>query len=170
MDNAFKMFDVFMALGIDPDKEVAFANLNRVLEDAEAMKILDQAIQNQATHFDMLGLQIGYRYILPTSTTELEPLTDEIIRNYSPSVEAGNRLPHGWLERNGEKISSLDLVSLDEYSIIGGSDFVSELPYFKIGRDFQDTENWWSDILGLSASDGLLIRPDQHIESRLSSI
>jgi hypothetical protein len=61
-------------------------------------------------------------------------------------------------------------VSLDEYSIIGGSDFVSELPHFKIGRDFQDTDNWWSDILGLSASDGLLVRPDQHIELCLSSI
>jgi len=169
MDNAFKMFDVFMALGIDPDTEVAFANLNRVLENAEAMKVLDQAIQNQATHFDMLGLQIGYRYILPTSTTELEPLTDEIIRNYRPSVEVGNRLPHGWLERNGEKISSLDLVSLDDYSIIGGSEFLSDLPHIKIGRDVQDTDNWWSQTLGLSSTEGLLIRPDQHIELRLSS-
>ena len=170
MDNAFKMFDVFMALGIDADREIAYSNLNKVLQDSEALEVLDRAIENQATHFDMLGLQIGYRYILPTSTTDLEPLTDEIIRNYSPSVEAGNRLPHGWLERNGEKISSLDLVSLDEYSIIGGSDFVSELPHFKIGRDFQDTENWWSQILGLSSNEGLLVRPDQHIELRLSSI
>ena len=170
MDNAFKMFDVFMALGIDPDKEIAYSNLNKVLQDSEALEVLDRAIQNQATHFDMLGLQIGYRYILPTSTTDLEPLTDEIIRNYRPSVEVGNRLPHGWLEQNGEKISSLDLVSLDEYSIIGGSDFVSELPHFKIGRDFQDTENWWSQILGLSSNEGLLVRPDQHIELRLSSI
>ena len=170
MDNAFKMFDVFMALGIDPDKEIAYSNLNKVLQDSEALEVLDRAIQNQATHFDMLGLQIGYRYILPTSTTDLEPLTDEIIRNYRPSIEAGNRLPHGWLERNGEKISSLDLVSLHGYLIIGGSDFVSELPYSKIGRDFQDTDNWWSDILGLSASDGLLVRPDQHIESQLLNI
>ena len=170
MDNAFKMFEVFMALGVDADTEVAFANLNRVLEDTEAMKVLDQAIQNQATHFDMLGLQIGYRYILPTSTTELEPLTDEIIRNYRPSVEVGNRLPHGWLERNGEKISSLDLVSLDDYLIIGGSEFSSDLPHIQIGRDVQDAENWWSKILGLSSNEGLLVRPDQHIEQRLSSI
>jgi 2,4-dichlorophenol 6-monooxygenase len=134
------------------------------------MKVLDQAIQNQATHFDMLGLQIGYRYILPTSTTELEPLTDEIIRNYRPSVEVGNRLPHGWLERNGKKISSLDLVSLDDYSIIGGSEFLSDLPHIKIGRDVQDADNWWSQTLGLSSTEGLLIRPDQHIELRLSSI
>ena len=170
MDNAFKMFDVFMALGIDPDKEIAYSNLNKVLQDSEALEVLDRAIENQATHFDMLGLQIGYRYILPASTTDLEPLTDEIIRSYRPSIEAGNRLPHGWLERNGEKISSLDLVSLDEYSIIGGLDFMSELPHIKIGRDFQDTENWWSQILGLSSNEGLLVRPDQHIELRLSSI
>ena len=170
MDNAFKMFDVFMALGIDPDKDIAYSNLNKVLQDSEALEVLDRAIQNQATHFDMLGLQIGYRYILPTSTTELEPLTDEIIRNYRPSVEAGNRLPHGWLKRNGEKISTLDLVSLDDYLIIGGSDFSSDLPHIKIGRDVQDTENWWSQILGLSSNEGLLVRPDQHIERRLSSI
>ena len=170
MDNAFKMFDVFMALGIDPDKDIAYSNLNKVLQDSEALEVLDRAIQNQATHFDMLGLQIGYRYILPTSTTELEPLNDEIIRNYRPSVEAGNRLPHGWLKRNGEKISTLDLVSLDDYLIIGGSDFSSDLPHIKIGRDVQDTENWWSQILGLSSNEGLLVRPDQHIERRLSSI
>ena len=170
MDNAFKMFDVFMALGIDPDKDIAYSNLNKVLQDSEALEVLDRAIQNQATHFDMLGLQIGYRYILTTSTTELEPLNDEIIRNYRPSVEAGNRLPHGWLKRNGEKISTLDLVSLDDYLIIGGSDFSSDLPHIKIGRDVQDTENWWSQILGLSSNEGLLVRPDQHIERRLSSI
>ena len=170
MDNAFKMFDVFMALGIDPDKDIAYSNLNKVLQDSEALEVLDRAIQNQATHFDMLGLQIGYRYILPTSTTELEPLNDEIIRNYRPSVEAGNRLPNGWLKRNGEKISTLDLVSLDDYLIIGGSDFSSDLPHIKIGRDVQDTENWWSQILGLSSNEGLLVRPDQHIERRLSSI
>lgn len=170
MDNAFKMFDVFMALGIDPDKDIAYSNLNKVLQDSEALEVLDRAIQNQATHFDMLGLQIGYRYILPTSTTEVEPLTDEIIRNYRPSVEAGNRLPHGWLKRNDEKISSLDLVSLDDYLIIGGSDFSSDLPHIKIGQDVQDTENWWSQILGLSSNEGLLVRPNQHIERRLSSI
>jgi 2,4-dichlorophenol 6-monooxygenase len=170
MDNAFKMFDVFMALGIDADKEIAYSNLNKVLQDSEALEVLDRAIQNQATHFDMLGLQIGYRYILPTTTTDLEPLTDEIIRNYRPSIEVGNRLPHGWLERNGEKISSLDLVSLDDYLTIGGSDFSSDLPHIKIGRDVQDTENWWSQILGLSSNEGLLVRPDQHIELRLSSI
>ena len=170
MDNAFKMFDVFMALGIDPDKDIAYSNLNKVLQDSEALEVLDRAIQNQATHFDMLGLQIGYRYILPTSTTELEPLTDEIIRNYRPSVEVGNRLPHGWPERNGERISSLDLVGLDDYLIIGGSDFVSDLPHIKISRDVQDTDNWWSQILGLSSNEGLLVRPDQHIELHLSSI
>jgi hypothetical protein len=46
---------------------------------------------------------------------------------------------------------------------------VSDLPHIKIGQDVQDTDNWWSQILGLSSNEGLLVRPDQHIELRLSS-
>jgi 2-polyprenyl-6-methoxyphenol hydroxylase-like FAD-dependent oxidoreductase len=164
LENAFKMFDVFMALGIDPDKEVSAKNLEAALNSAESLASIETAINNQATHFNMIGLQIGYRYMSEHSTTPLEVLTDEFITTYRPSVEPGNRLPHGWLERNGETISSLDLVPLHSHVVIGGAQYSGERCDVRLGTDVTDTDNWWSSTLQLLPHQALVVRPDQHIE------
>ena len=158
------MFDVFMALGIDPDKEVSAKNLEAALNSAESLASIETAINNQATHFNMIGLQIGYRYMSEHSTTPLEVLTDEFITTYRPSVEPGNRLPHGWLERNGETISSLDLVPLHSHVVIGGAQYSGERCDVRLGTDVTDTDNWWSSTLQLLPHQALVVRPDQHIE------
>ena len=158
------MFDVFMALGIDADKAVSAKNLKAALNSTESLASIETAINNQATHFNMIGLQIGYRYMSEHSTTPLEVLTDELITTYRPSVEPGNRLPHGWLERNGETISSLDLVPLRSHIVIGGAQYVGEDCDVRLGTDFTDSNNWWSSTLQLLPHQALVVRPDQHIE------
>ena len=167
LDNAFKMFEVFMALGVDADPNISAANLEKALQSPESLSALDDAINNQATHFDMFGLQIGYRYVTPHSTKPIPPLTDEVIRNYAPSHEPGARLPHGWLQRDGHTISSLDLVPLGDYVVIAGPEFASIDPCVKVGREFSDPTNWFSETLGLAAHQAVLVRPDQHIEKIL---
>jgi 2,4-dichlorophenol 6-monooxygenase len=164
LENAFKMFDVFMALGVDADKAVSAKNLEAALNSTESLASIKTAIINQATHFNMVGLQIGYRYLSEHSTTPLEVLTDELITTYRPSAEPGNRLPHGWLERNGETISSLDLVPLRSHIVIGGAQYVGEDCDVRLGTDFTDSNNWWSSTLQLLPHQALVVRPDQHIE------
>jgi 2,4-dichlorophenol 6-monooxygenase len=150
LENAFKMFDVFAALPTG---------------DLEA---ISAAIANQATHFDMLGLQMGFRYVLNESVAPLEPLSEAVIRTYTPSSQPGGRLPHGWLQRNGVTISSLDLVPLDSHVVIAGSDAetTSELAVLRLGTDFTDPNDWWGMELGLSPTATLVVRPDQHIAER----
>ena len=150
LENAFKMFDVFAALPTG---------------DSEA---ISAAIANQATHFDMLGLQMGFRYVLNEAVAPLEPLSEEVIRTYTPSSEPGGRLPHGWLQRNGVTISSLDLVPLDHHVVIAGSDAetTSELPVLRVGTDFADPNDWWATVLALAPTATLVVRPDQHIAER----
>jgi len=167
LDNAFKMFEVFMALGVDADPSISATNMEKALQSPEALSALDAAINNQATHFDMFGLQIGYRYESPNSTSPIPPLTDEVIRNYEPSHEPGSRLPHGWLQRDGHTISSLDLVPLGDYVVIAGPEFASTDPCMKAGREFSDPTNWFGETLGLAAHQAVLVRPDQHIEKIL---
>jgi hypothetical protein len=53
------MFDVFMALGIDPDKEVSARNLEAALNSDASLTSIETAINNQATHFNMIGFQVG---------------------------------------------------------------------------------------------------------------
>ena len=148
LENAFKMIEVFEALG-KPDQEG-----------------LSQAISNQQTHFDMFGLQMGFRYELEGSTTPIAPLSDDVIRNYTPSTEPGCRLPHGWLTRNGQRISSLDLIGLTGTTVIAGPTAEVDGNCLQVGRDFDDPNNWWSDVLGLPNDGYITVRPDQHIASR----
>jgi 2,4-dichlorophenol 6-monooxygenase len=145
LENAFKMIEVFEALG-QPDQ----TNLS-------------QAINNQQTHFDMFGLQMGYRYVLEGSTTPIAPLSDDVIRNYTPSTEPGCRLPHGWLIRNDQRISSLDLLDLTETTVIAGPTAKVDGNCLQVGHDFDDPNNWWGAVLGLADDAYITVRPDQHI-------
>ncbi|MEY3070903.1 MAG: hypothetical protein RL473_1010 [Actinomycetota bacterium] len=145
LENAFKMIEVFEALG-KPDQEG-----------------LSQAISNQQTHFDMFGLQMGFRYELEGSTTPIAPLSDDVIRNYTPSTEPGCRLPHGWLTRNDQRISSLDLIDLTETTVIAGPTAKVDGNCLQVGHDFDDPNNWWGAVLGLADDAYITVRPDQHI-------
>jgi hypothetical protein len=148
LENAFKMIEVFEALG-KPNQEG-----------------LIEAIKNQQTHFDMFGLQMGFRYELEGSTTPVAPLSDDVIRNYTPSTEPGCRLPHGWLTRNDQRISSLDLIDLTQATVIIGPSAHVSYNCLQVGRDFDDPDNWWGNVLGLPDDSCLTVRPDQHIASR----
>jgi len=148
VENAFKMIEVFEALG-KPDQEG-----------------LSQAISNQQTHFDMFGLQMGFRYELEGSTTPIAPLSDDVIRNYTPSTEPGCRLPHGWLTRNDQRISSLDLIDLTETTVIAGPTAKVDGNCLQVGHDFDDPNNWWGAVLGLADDACITVRPDQHVASR----
>ena len=148
IENAFKMIEVFEALG-KPNQEG-----------------LTDAINNQQTHFDMFGLQMGFRYELEGSTTPIAPLGDDVIRNYTPSTEPGCRLPHGWLTRNDQRISSLDLIDLTETTVIAGPTAKVDGNCLQVGHDFDDPNNWWGAVLGLADDACITVRPDQHVASR----
>jgi len=148
LENAFKMIEVFEALG-KPNQEG-----------------LTDAINNQQTHFDMFGLQMGFRYELEGSTTPIAPLSDDVIRNYTPSTEPGCRLPHGWLTRNDQRISSLDLIDLTETTVIAGPTAKVDGNCLQVGHDFDDPNNWWGAVLGLADDACITVRPDQHVASR----
>jgi len=139
LENAMRMGEVFTALA------------------APGRAGLKEAIANQATHFDMLGLQLGYRY-----GSDQPPFDEETIRRYRPSAQPGCRLPHGWVRRDGAVVSSLDLVPLDRHVTIGGTGRPDA--DLCVGRDFDDPDDWWGTTMSLGAHHRLRVRPDQHIE------
>ena len=141
LENAFKLIEVPIALGADPPDPTA----------------VGAAIANQATHFDMLGLQLGYHY----GTGEASP-----IRTYVPTAEPGHRLPHGWIQRDGAICSTLDLVPLDRaVTIVGPTSDATEFD-LRVGTDFTDPNGWWTDVVGLGDEGVLVVRPDQHVAAR----
>ena len=165
--NALKLIEVPIALGADTDLEVFQANMAAILADADGRAGVVAAIENQATHFDMLGLQLGYSYESSEEPTpgRLDECVDPV-RTYVPSSRPGGRLPHGWIRRAGAPCSTLDLVPLDRPVLIAGPTCETDECDLRVGVDFDDPDCWWSAVLALPDTGALLVRPDQHIAAR----
>ena len=165
--NALKLIEVPVALGAHPDLEVFQANMAATLADAAGRAGVVAAIENQATHFDMLGLQLGYCYE-SSEAADSGALVDGIdpVRTYVPSSRPVARLPHGWIQRSGTVCSTLDLIPLDRPVLIAGPTCEIVDCDQRVGIDFDDPGGWWSDTLAMPDTGALLVRPDQHIAVR----
>jgi 2-polyprenyl-6-methoxyphenol hydroxylase-like FAD-dependent oxidoreductase len=157
---------------------VSLRNAVRMLEVVQALKAgagVGAAIANQAEHFDMLGLQLGFSYeagaLVPDGSAR--PELANPVREFVPSGRPGGRLPHAWLRAG---VSTLDLVPPGRFLLITGREgdawaeaaatIATPLTTLRIGRDVADADGRWAAQLGLSPGGALLVRPDQHVAWR----
>ena len=140
---------------------------------AEIQGILDA----EAGHFDAPGLELGFCYengaLIPDGTPL--PAVDNPDRDYLPSARPGARAPHLWLQRDGERLSSLDLYG-GGFTLLAGTD---QAPAWRqaanqtspkvepvvIGDTAIDPNGHWQDLYGV-ADGAVLIRPDGHVAWR----
>lgn len=176
--NASRLFEVPQAMGTLDAPEVAQRNFAAMLADPARRAAVGVAIEHQAEHFDMLGLQLGYSYdsgaLLDDGSPR--PTVDNPVRDFAASSRPGSRLPHGWVERDGQRISSLDLIVPDALSLLVGPDGAAwvdaarALPVpvqvLHVGRDVQAADEWWTKVAGMQPDGALLVRPDQHVAFR----
>jgi 2-polyprenyl-6-methoxyphenol hydroxylase-like FAD-dependent oxidoreductase len=162
--NAAKMIEVVLALGPKGDGDRAAVRA---------------AIANQAEHFDMDGLQLGFCYeggaIVPDGSAL--PAVANPVREFVPCGRPGARLPHAWTLRDGVRVSTLDLLPPDRFALIAGpageawleaaAKLASPpLTCLAIGRDVADPDGAWTALLGIEKDGALLVRPDQHVAWR----
>jgi len=179
--NAMKMFEVAQALGLDQER--TSERMRATLADPEGRARVEAAIANQAEHFDTLGLQLGFRYdagaIVPDGTEP--PEIENPVREFVPCGRPGARMPHAWLMRDGKRCSTLDLLSLDSFTLITTSPNeaweqavadLSTVPirYVAIGRASIEDEACWLEDSGIGLEGALLVRPDQHVAWRAASL
>jgi len=165
--NAAKMLEVVQALGAAGDGERGAVRT---------------AIAHQAEHFDMLGLQLGFQYesgaMVPDGSAR--PAATNPVREFVPCGRPGARLPHAWTLRDGARLSTLDLLPPDRFTLIAGpagSAWIDAaaaiaappLHCLAIGRDVADPGGAWTALLGLENEGALLVRPDQHVAWRCTS-
>ncbi len=169
--NAFKMMLLVEALGLDDG--ATSADLHDALADTARRDQIAAAVAEQETHFDMLGLQLGYCYAdgaLARDGDPPPPLTDP--RRFQPDAAVGSRLPHGWLD---DGRSTLDLVARDGMTLLtcGAHDrwadasaaLPIEIGQVRIGVDAHLPDEWRSTCR-LGPNGALLVRPDQHVAWR----
>jgi hypothetical protein len=179
--NAMQLVQVAQALGLD--KENTTERMRATLDDPEGRSRVEAAIANQADHFDTIGLQLGFRYdtgaIVPDGTKPPEGV--DPVRDFLPSGRPGGRMPHAWLVRDGKRISTLDLLELDSFTLIttshndawaAAASAVSDVPLQYVALDTMQLsdEARWLEESGIGSEGALLVRPDQHVAWRAPSL
>jgi hypothetical protein len=93
--------------------------------------------------------------------------------------QLGTRVPHLWLTRGDQRISSLDLCG-PGFAIITDTDYSAwadaarraetetgwDVTVHGIGHGLVDVDDTWRTVTGLRDGGALLIRPDQHVAAR----
>jgi 2,4-dichlorophenol 6-monooxygenase len=183
MQNAFRMLEVFDALGvpIDPgaDRAAAHTRMRETLADGAGRERVALAIERQRDHFDTIGLQLGIAYDEGALVADgsPKPVATNRARDHVPSTRPGARLPHAWVERDGARVSTLDLVGQDRFTLIAGSGvsprvaegIAPSLRVLVAGRDFTDPDGRWTRLAATGDDGALLVRPDQHVAWRGSA-
>jgi len=177
--NAARLLEVPQAMGTNAEPDLARQSFAEMLADPARRSEVRAAIDNQAEHFDMLGLQLGYAYdagaLIPDGTSR--PAAANPVREFVPSSRAGSRLAHGWVERDGRRISTLDLIEADTFTLLTGplgAAWVAAaadglgvpIQVWRMGHDVADPSHWWSAVAAMEPEGVLLVRPDQHIAFR----
>jgi putative polyketide hydroxylase len=142
-----------------------------------------EAIPAQRPHFDFQGQALGFTYsegaLSPDDSQQVQP-RDPIVE-YVPSARPGARAPHVWLQRDGVRLSTLDLFS-DRVVLLtseGGQAWreaarvVAETAGVAIAThvigvagDLTDPHDEFAGAYELEPSGAVLVRPDGHVAWR----
>jgi 2-polyprenyl-6-methoxyphenol hydroxylase-like FAD-dependent oxidoreductase len=168
MLNAIKMAEV----GIGPETARIAARLESpdpAVAAAERRRIAE-AIPPQRPHFDALNQEIGYVY----GAARHDDGAPFSATDYTPIAAPGARLPHAWIERAGERVSTHDLL-IPGFTLITGPEGADWADAFAeigeevakrtvvIGRDVTSPDGYCPELLRIGEDGALLVRPDGHI-------
>jgi 2,4-dichlorophenol 6-monooxygenase len=179
---------IFRALGMTPDAPAGRTIESRkddTPEGAAQREELRQAIELKDYEFNAHGVELGQRYkssaVIEDGTPE-PPYERDHELYYHPTTWPGARIPHCWLTRGSETVSTLDVVGKGRFTLltgIGGDAWVKAAqsvsehlgvpiePYvIGPGRELDDLYGDWARVREIPDEGCLLMRPDAHIAYR----
>lgn len=165
----------------------AVDRINRAARDGGSRKAVAEAVAASRRYGNFLGMELGFAYdsdaVVPDGTSA--PTVDDEVIDYAPSARPGHRAPHVWLDRDGERISTLDLFG-PGFVILACAD--GGRPWARAARqassetgvpvrchlvgrggDLSDDSGSWATTYGLGAGGAVLVRPDGHVAHRVVS-
>lgn len=130
------------------------------------------------------GLIFGASYesaaVVPDGTPP--PVIADPVTQYLPSARPGCRAPHVWLDRDGDRISTIDLFGPHFVLLTGpaGDDWRAaaqalsipsrpSLVAYMIGGELTDPDGVWQEVYGLDGDGAVLVRPDGQVAWRSRS-
>jgi hypothetical protein len=121
-------------------------------------------IETHREHFLSTGLQLGFSYGPPVQGPA-DPT------RYEPSVQPGARLPHAWIQHQGQRISTLDLLDLGHFTLLTGPQdmmwrtFAAQMKIIRLVvlDSTLRFESDWPAATILKGTGAVLVRPDGHV-------
>ena len=195
MKSVADMLPISEALGFAPGQSAeegqqALDDLFAASADGEKRRhSLQDAIELQNYQFNALGVELDQRYIstatLDDGTPWPAPVRDPELHHH-PTTHPGARLPHAWVERDRQPVSTLDLAGHDGFTVItgiGGQPWIDSarraadklgisVRAYLIGHDgdYLDPLGAWARLREIGDTGCLLVRPDQHIAWRAPTL
>jgi len=178
-------------------RPIAQANVEWSVSNAKRMRELREAIAgedadrlasallDQIHHVGAMGQDLGFRYVSGTLLNDGSdaPPLDPIA--YEPSATPGGRAPHMWVQREGTRISTLDLFDRSYVLLTppGGGQWAAvsrrlaselslPLETYVIGAEGDLVADGvaFSALYGVSDSGAVLVRPDGHVAWRVTTL
>lgn len=178
-------------LGFKPGQtqEAGNKSLEELFSDAEGAeqrrKELKEVIDLQHRRSNALGVQLGQRYnsgAVVDDGTPFPAFHRDPVLYYESTTHPGGYLPHVWLEHQGRRISTLDILDHGKFGLIvgiGGKPFKAaaekvseelgiEVEVYAVGYRcaYDDVLGEWTNVREVSDQGALLVRPDRHIAWR----
>ncbi len=180
-------------------RPVARFNADRSLENAAMVQRInaaalsgrakadapEEAVGASRRYGNFLGMELGFHYdsaaVVPDGTDA--PVVEDEVITYAPCGRPGHRAPHVWLERDGERVTTLDLFGRGftllagpqgegwvEGAGVAGKRIAVDVRAHAVGGkgDYVDVDGDWTGKYGVSVDGAVLVRPDGHVGWRTS--
>jgi 2,4-dichlorophenol 6-monooxygenase len=137
-------------------------------------------IGTQSWEFQAHDVEIGFTYedgaVVDDGSAPVA--RDDRGRIYTPSTKPGHRLPHAWLDHDGQRLSTHDLAGRHGgFVLITGTRGQSwaeaaetaaektgvAINVVVIGGEYRDIDGTWAQVRQISDDGAILVRPDNHI-------
>jgi 2-polyprenyl-6-methoxyphenol hydroxylase-like FAD-dependent oxidoreductase len=133
------------------------------------------AIAGQGPHYRSWGRDLGVRYRCGAVMDDGLPPPRNDPQFYTPCVRAGGRLPHSWVADHGRRVSTLDLVSRNELTLLASAEnhtawsLAAEGLSMSVALVRDDERSVFHTGVAGADPDALVVRPDGHIVAALRS-
>jgi 2,4-dichlorophenol 6-monooxygenase len=178
------------AIGIEPGRrEATRAAFEALFADtpggATRRAILAETMRIQRIGPQAHDMEIGYAYgagaLVPDGSPA--PVRDPMASVYHPSTRPGSRLPHAWIEREGRRVSTHDLIGPGRFVLfVGaaterwqsaattvGAQWHVSIDVVSIGTagGWREAGGMWNAVRGVTDFGAVLARPDGHVGWRV---
>ena len=181
--SAFNQISITIGTGVSPTASPQWnrSQLTALFADTEDGRarrtLMAEYFATNRITTEHLGLEIGYAYpgspsVLPDGTPT--PQSDPLGLEYVQTARPGHRLPHAWLERDGELVGTHQLLRIGSFLLLTGRDDTGwpeaaarhAVDLYRVGHDLRDPDGTWARLRGHDEGGAVLVRPDGFVAAR----